>query len=138
VRLLARIFLEGADLSIVFWITSDGFLPRITHPQRVSFFWSHLFALLMYPAEDILNVRLQTLGVVEHTFNIALGGGHYNWIMYDVGGAVRRSMLLLAFTSSLVLHHSTEGAGESSISPFSRIFLVDIGCLIEARLGPIL
>jgi hypothetical protein len=92
----------------------------------------------MYLSEDILNVRLQTLGVVEHSFDIALGGGHYNWIMYDVGGAVRRPILLLAFTSSSVFHHSTEGAGESSISPFSRIFLVDIGCFIEACLGPIL
>jgi hypothetical protein len=38
--------------------------------------------------DDILNVRLQTLGVAEHRYNILLGGVHYNWLMYDVGGAV--------------------------------------------------
>jgi hypothetical protein len=34
-------------------------------------------------------VRLQTLGVTEHTFDIDFGGGRYNWLLYDVGGAVR-------------------------------------------------
>ncbi|KAI0318862.1 G-protein alpha subunit [Amylostereum chailletii] len=37
--------------------------------------------------EDILHVRLQTLGVTEHSFDIDFGGGHYNWLLYDVGGA---------------------------------------------------
>lgn len=44
-------------------------------------------------AEDILHVRLQTLGVTEHTFDINFGGGHYNWYLYDVGGAVSPSFL---------------------------------------------
>ncbi|KAI0369618.1 G-protein alpha subunit [Pilatotrama ljubarskyi] len=39
--------------------------------------------------EDILHVRLQTIGVTEHAFDINLGGAHYNWLLYDVGGAVR-------------------------------------------------
>ena len=38
--------------------------------------------------DDILHVRLQTLGVTEHTFDINVGGNHYTWILYDVGGAV--------------------------------------------------
>ncbi|OBZ71036.1 Guanine nucleotide-binding protein alpha-4 subunit [Grifola frondosa] len=37
--------------------------------------------------EDILHVRLQTIGVTEHTFDINMGGTHYNWLLYDVGGA---------------------------------------------------
>ncbi|KDQ55670.1 hypothetical protein JAAARDRAFT_37068 [Jaapia argillacea MUCL 33604] len=37
--------------------------------------------------EDILNVRLQTLGVIEHSFDISLAGLSFNWLMYDVGGA---------------------------------------------------
>ncbi|KAL5507600.1 hypothetical protein ACEPAH_7056 [Sanghuangporus vaninii] len=37
--------------------------------------------------EDILNVRLQTLGVKEHSFDISLSGTHVNWLLYDVGGA---------------------------------------------------
>jgi len=37
--------------------------------------------------EDLLNVRLQTLGVVEHSFDISLSGTHVNWLLYDVGGA---------------------------------------------------
>ncbi|KAF9241773.1 G-protein alpha subunit [Melanogaster broomeanus] len=39
---------------------------------------------------DLLNVRLQTLGVAEHSFDIELCGSRYNWLMYDVGGAVSR------------------------------------------------
>jgi len=39
-------------------------------------------------SEDILNVRLQTLGVIEQSFDIKLSGNSYNWRMYDVGGAV--------------------------------------------------
>ncbi len=41
------------------------------------------------PTEDILHVRLQTIGVTEHQFDINLGGSNYNWLLYDVGGAVR-------------------------------------------------
>ncbi|EGO25997.1 hypothetical protein SERLADRAFT_466917 [Serpula lacrymans var. lacrymans S7.9] len=37
--------------------------------------------------DDILNVRLQTLGVSEHAFDISLYGARYLWLMYDVGGA---------------------------------------------------
>ncbi|KAF9000413.1 guanine nucleotide binding protein, alpha subunit [Cyathus striatus] len=37
--------------------------------------------------DDILNVRLQTLGVMEHSFPINMGGSTYNWKLYDVGGA---------------------------------------------------
>ncbi|KAG6902511.1 hypothetical protein C0995_015703 [Termitomyces sp. Mi166 len=37
--------------------------------------------------DDILNVRLQTLGVMEHTFPINMGGVTYDWKLYDVGGA---------------------------------------------------
>jgi len=36
---------------------------------------------------DVLNVRLQTLGVAEHSFDVELCGSRYNWLMYDVGGA---------------------------------------------------
>jgi hypothetical protein len=38
--------------------------------------------------DDILHVRLQTLGVTEHSFDITVAGTHYTWILYDVGGAV--------------------------------------------------
>ncbi|KAF8802720.1 G-alpha-domain-containing protein [Phlegmacium glaucopus] len=36
---------------------------------------------------DILNVRLQTLGVMEHSFPVHMAGRTYNWKLYDVGGA---------------------------------------------------
>ncbi|CAA7260781.1 unnamed protein product [Cyclocybe aegerita] len=39
--------------------------------------------------DDILHVRLQTLGVMEHSFPITLSGRTYDWKLYDVGGAVR-------------------------------------------------
>lgn len=41
--------------------------------------------------DDILHVRLQTLGVKEHAFDISMAGVLYHWLLYDVGGAVRVS-----------------------------------------------
>ncbi|KAG5640732.1 hypothetical protein DXG03_007379, partial [Asterophora parasitica] len=38
-------------------------------------------------SEDILNVRIQTLGVVEHALSVKQAGKDYTWRMYDVGGA---------------------------------------------------
>jgi hypothetical protein len=43
---------------------------------------------LIFVIDDILHVRLQTLGVTEHSFDINFGGNHYTWILYDVGGSV--------------------------------------------------
>lgn len=40
-------------------------------------------------SDDILHVRLQTLGVMEHSFPVTLAGRSCRWKMYDVGGAVR-------------------------------------------------
>ena len=45
---------------------------------------------LIFVIDDILHVRLQTLGVTEHSFDINFGGNHYTWILYDVGGSVSR------------------------------------------------
>jgi hypothetical protein len=44
---------------------------------------------LMLPLEDILNARMQTLGVVEHSLPLHRGNADIMWRMYDVGGAVR-------------------------------------------------
>lgn len=38
--------------------------------------------------DDILNVRLQTIGIMEHSFPVNMAGKTYNWKLYDVGGAV--------------------------------------------------
>ncbi|KAH9923100.1 guanine nucleotide binding protein, alpha subunit [Amylocystis lapponica] len=37
--------------------------------------------------DDILHVRLQTLGVIEYSFEISMAGVQYHWLLYDVGGA---------------------------------------------------
>jgi hypothetical protein len=50
--------------------------------------------------DDILHVRLQTLGVTEHSFDINFGGTHYTWMLYDVGGAV--SFLYCYFNFSFI------------------------------------
>jgi hypothetical protein len=47
-----------------------------------------LHCFLTPTLDDILHVRLQTLGVTEHAFDINYAGTHYSWILYDVGGAV--------------------------------------------------
>ncbi|KZT04221.1 G-protein alpha subunit [Laetiporus sulphureus 93-53] len=43
----------------------------------------------MLPASwiDMLHVRLQTLGVKEHSFDVDMAGTNYTWLLYDVGGA---------------------------------------------------
>jgi hypothetical protein len=45
-------------------------------------------SFLISMLDDILHVRLQTLGVTEHSFDINVAGTHYTWLLYDVGGAV--------------------------------------------------
>jgi hypothetical protein len=55
---------------------------------------SHL--TVNYFLDDILNVRLQTLGVMEHTFPINMGGLMYDWKLYDVGGAVCDKFTLMS------------------------------------------
>ena len=49
-----------------------------------------------------MHVRLQTIGVTEHAFDISLGGNNYNWMLYDVGGAVRATPLPLRCLALLI------------------------------------
>ncbi|EED85168.1 candidate G-protein alpha subunit [Postia placenta Mad-698-R] len=53
--------------------------PIIFPPQACSMFNITLF--------DILHVRIQTLGVKEHSFDVDMAGVTYSWLLYDVGGA---------------------------------------------------
>lgn len=71
----------------------------ITFRQRVSayVFRNCLQTLNVSDLADLLNVRLQTLGVAEHSFDIELCGSRYNWLMYDVGGAVRVCLFFLFY-----------------------------------------
>jgi hypothetical protein len=87
----------------VFWITFVA-LPHPTtcRPQVndlncwLMVWWNQCLTI-----DDILNVRLQTLGVAEHRYNIMLGGVHYNWLMYDVGGAVSFVLLHCVLSHAL-------------------------------------
>ena len=65
-------------------IAEPGYLPS-TGTQAC---WAGAGAAHSCFAEDILHVRLQTLGVVEHSFDLDIGGVRFNWLLYDVGGAV--------------------------------------------------
>lgn len=62
----------------------------IIYRQRVCLKTLVLPPHLISVVDDILHVRLQTLGVTEHSFDINYGGTHYTWILYDVGGSVSR------------------------------------------------
>jgi hypothetical protein len=75
-----------------------------------------IWVLTFVPPDDILNVRLQTLGVVEHSFDIGLGGSCYNWKMYDVGGAVRVSYIFVIL-NSLVAFREGRQVSDSSRPP---------------------
>lgn len=70
-------------------IAEPDFLPT-NGSFDAAFFTSVLSHVLTIhkTLDDILNVRLQTLGVMEHTFPINMGGVTYDWKLYDVGGAV--------------------------------------------------
>lgn len=52
-------------------------------------------------AEDILAVRLRSLGIAQHTFDVSHTGTTYSWVLYDVGGAVRPHGSLTALCSTL-------------------------------------
>ncbi|KAA1472821.1 G-protein alpha subunit [Dentipellis sp. KUC8613] len=66
-------------------------LRKLKLEESASFFLDEVYRLAqpdyLPTTEDLLHVRLQTLGVTEHAFDINFGGGHYNWLLYDVGGA---------------------------------------------------
>ncbi|THU78227.1 G-alpha-domain-containing protein [Dendrothele bispora CBS 962.96] len=66
-------------------------LRRIRLEESAPFFLDNLERIVQpdyVPGiEDVLSVRLQTLGVIEHSFPINLGGTMYDWRLYDVGGA---------------------------------------------------
>ncbi len=69
------------------------FLQQVDLLQRSEFLIVLLISGILIG--DILNVRLQTLGVMEHSFPISMGGVTYNWKIYDVGGAVSFNLNLL-------------------------------------------
>ncbi|THH12695.1 hypothetical protein EW146_g7453 [Bondarzewia mesenterica] len=66
-------------------------LRKLRLEESASFFLEEIHRLsepdYLPSTDDILHVRLQTLGVTEHTFDIDFAGGRYNWLLYDVGGA---------------------------------------------------
>ncbi|KAK0444839.1 guanine nucleotide binding protein, alpha subunit [Armillaria borealis] len=67
------------------------FLRHLKLDEAGSFFLDSLMRITepdyMPIMDDILNVRVQTLGVIEHSFPINIGGTMYDWKLYDVGGA---------------------------------------------------
>ncbi|KAF5335205.1 hypothetical protein D9611_010895 [Ephemerocybe angulata] len=59
--------------------------------ESAAFFVTHVDRIsepgYLPTTDDILRVRLRTLGVIEHNFAVATGGKAYNWRLFDVGGA---------------------------------------------------
>jgi len=72
------------------WMRSIDLQNPTIYRQRVCLETPVLPPHLISVVDDILHVRLQTLGVTEHSFDINYGGTHYTWILYDVGGSVSR------------------------------------------------
>jgi hypothetical protein len=56
-----------------------------------------------------MNVRLRTLGIAEHSFDIHHAGADYTWLLYDVGGAVRLSLLPFTSTRAHLLQRGQVG-----------------------------
>ncbi|KAH6906539.1 guanine nucleotide binding protein, alpha subunit [Coprinopsis sp. MPI-PUGE-AT-0042] len=59
--------------------------------ESAAFFIDHIYRIAqpdyIPTTNDILRVRLRTLGVIEHNFSVLMGGSTYNWRLFDVGGA---------------------------------------------------
>jgi len=66
-------------------------MRRLRLEESAAFFLDEIHRLAepdyLPTTDDILHGRLQTLGVTEHSFDINVGGNHYTWLLYDVGGA---------------------------------------------------
>lgn len=75
-------FLDNIDR-----VAQSSYLPTTGTPLKSSMCTTST-DILFFRAEDILNVRLRSLGIVEHSYHVKHGGTEYNWILYDVGGAV--------------------------------------------------
>ncbi|EAU90930.1 hypothetical protein CC1G_02317 [Coprinopsis cinerea okayama7 len=64
---------------------------KIRVEESAAFFISHIGRITqpdyLPTTDDILRVRLRTLGVIEHNFSVPMGGVLYNWRLFDVGGA---------------------------------------------------
>ncbi|EKM54839.1 uncharacterized protein PHACADRAFT_258978 [Phanerochaete carnosa HHB-10118-sp] len=64
---------------------------RVRLEEPAAFFLDNIHRIVQADyspsTDDILHVRLQTLGVTEHSFDIDIGGVRFNWLLYDVGGA---------------------------------------------------
>ena len=84
------------------------------------------------PTADLLNVRLQTLGVAEHSFDVELCGSRYNWLMYDVGGAVSTGPFLSRSFARFLICCLVPQRGQASrnnvtllMAPHFLIFLLE-------------
>ncbi|KAI9511193.1 G-protein alpha subunit [Russula earlei] len=90
-RLLAELQYDVAELWQHPAVKTLLRMRRLRLEESAAFFLDEIHRLAepdyLPTTDDILHVRLQTLGVIEHSFDINVGGNHYTWLLYDVGGA---------------------------------------------------
>ncbi|KAI0305474.1 G-protein alpha subunit [Multifurca ochricompacta] len=90
-RLLAELQYDAAELWQHPAVKTLLRMRRLRLDESAAFFLDEVHRIsepdYLPTTDDILHVRLQTLGVTEHSFDINFGGNHYTWILYDVGGA---------------------------------------------------
>jgi guanine nucleotide-binding protein subunit alpha len=94
-RLVARTLVHAVDDIDALWMheVTKFYIQqcKIHLEDSASYFLNHIQRIAepeYRPSnDDILHVRLQTLGVMEHTFPITMVGKTYDWKLYDVGGA---------------------------------------------------
>lgn len=90
-RLLAELQYDVAELWQHPAVKTLLRMRRLRLEESAAFFLDEIHRLAepdyLPTTDDILHVRLQTLGVTEHSFDINVAGTHYTWILYDVGGA---------------------------------------------------
>ncbi|KAG6826382.1 hypothetical protein H0H92_016045 [Tricholoma furcatifolium] len=109
-------------LNAVARISSDGYLPT---------------------TEDILNVRIQTLGVIEHQFVVPQAGQDYTWRMYDVGGARGQYIVLKVIFSDILgyrilMMQLTEDSGMNRLEDSLQLFTAICSSKLLLKAGLIL
>jgi guanine nucleotide-binding protein subunit alpha len=97
--LVARMLASVVDDIDALW-THDAVMFYIKHnrirlEESAAYFFRHIQRIAepeyIPTNDDILHVRLRTLGVMQHSFTVKMPGTglSYDWRVFDVGGAVR-------------------------------------------------
>ena len=65
-------------------VASPDYVPSIGNVVILTVYRAYIH---LFPPDDILHARIQTMGVAEHIFDVNIHGKSVTWHLFDVGGA---------------------------------------------------